>query len=77
MNKYVYAIAIASSFAVPAIAQDSDAEKVELTAEEQAAIQADKQAGAAEVSASPASEASGANVARPEVDEVPEDQESE
>lgn len=77
MKKFAYTVVIASSFTMPAIAQDADAEKVELTAEEQAAIQADKQAGAAEASASPAPEASAVDIAKPEDDEMPEEQESE
>ena len=77
MKKFAYTVAIAASFAMPATAQDVDAEKVEPTAEEQAAIMADKQASAVDVSASPASVASGVDVAKPEADEMPEDQESE
>lgn len=54
MKKFVYAAALASVFTVPAIAQDQATSGGEMTAEEQAAFDAVKEAELAEAAAMPA-----------------------
>lgn len=76
MKKFVYAAALASVFTVPAIAQNQATSGEEMTAEEQAAFDAAKEAELAEAAAMPAdvnaagsegkSDAAGDEAAKPE-----------